>query len=79
MSDPSRYDDEARALVLALDAEAVVLVVVGGVSGTGACPAYRSSGDPERDRVIREAIVAGLRSMADDMERRDAYWKRDAS
>ncbi len=83
MSGPSKYDDEARALVVALDAEAVVLVVVGGVKGTGACPAIRMSGDPERDRIIRGAIVAGLRSMADGMEAGtemgSADWKRGVS
>lgn len=83
MSGPSKYDSLARELCLGLDANAVVLIVVGGVRGNGACPALRLSGDPEQDRRLKAVLVDTLRAMATSMERGDepghVDWKREVS
>ena len=68
MSGPSRYDAIVREMVRQLDADAVVLVVVGGVRGNGACPALRLSGDPARDAQLKDVVVYALRAMADGLE-----------
>jgi len=83
VSGPSKYDDLARELTMQLGADAVVLIVVGGVRGNGACPALRLSGDPARDLQLKAVLVRALRGLADGMERGTepghADWKRDVS
>ena len=67
MSGPSKYDDLARNLKQMLGADAVVLVVINGTKGSGACPALRVDGTvpfPELQRLI----VRALREIADGME-----------
>ena len=67
MSGPSKYDELARGIVLRLDAEAAVVIVVGGTKGSGACPALRMDGKiPHQE--LKRVVARALRAMADGIE-----------
>jgi hypothetical protein len=70
MSGPSKYDELARYLVDRLGADAVVVVVINGRSGHGACVAMLDEPAlpvPE----LRAAMTTSLRLIADDIERKN--------
>lgn len=70
MSDPgkSKYDAIATALNLELGADAVIVLVIGGRFGHGACPALRVN-DPSELSALRAQCIHALRLLADAMER----------
>lgn len=68
MSDRSKYDSLSRHLIMALDADAVVLVVINGNMGHGACPAFRVD-DPAELPPLKADAIRALRLLADAMER----------
>jgi hypothetical protein len=70
MSDPgkSKYDAIATALNLELGADAVMVLVIGGRFGHGACPALRVT-DLARLPQLKADCVRALRILADAMER----------
>ncbi len=79
MSDESKYSPFARAMLVALNADAVILVVLGGELGDGATRAERPA-PPEVTDSSRAATVAVLRAIADDIEKGitepDQAWAR---
>lgn len=83
MSGPSKYDALARDLTTGLNADAVVLLVFGGIHGNGACPALRLSGDSQKDAELKAWVVRALRLMADGLEQNaepgHVDWSRDVS
>ncbi len=64
----SKYSAFARAMLADLNAEAVVLVVLGGEMGSGATRAEKPAA-PEVLDERRTATVAVLRLLADDIEK----------
>jgi hypothetical protein len=67
MSNPSKYDHLAREMMLNLQAEAVVVLVVNGLLGTG-CAGAETAVDPEFFLERRKLMAAVLRKLAHDME-----------
>lgn len=67
MSGPSKYDKLARDIVEMLQADAAVLVVIGGTQGSGACPALRMDGKTPPEK-LQALLVHCLRELADAME-----------
>ncbi len=68
MSDESKYSPFARAMLTALDADAVAIIVLGGEEGSGATRAEKLA-PPEVLDERRTATVAVLRLLADDIEK----------
>lgn len=64
----SRYSAFARELLAYLNADAVVLVVVGGEMGHGATRAEKPA-PPEVLDARRTALAGALRLMADNIEK----------
>lgn len=58
----SKYDDLARSLCESLEADAVLVVVIGGTTGSGACPALRAG---PQARPAAKALRIALLQMAD--------------
>ena len=67
MSGPSKYDGLAREMCETLDAEAVVVIVIGGRYGSGACRAERAGG-PTPPAELRALLSRGLRALADTVD-----------
>lgn len=68
MSVPSKYDVLARTLCDELDADAVVVIVVNGPRGHGACRAEKLMISQPRP-ALRAFLVGALRALADSIER----------
>jgi hypothetical protein len=60
--DKSKYDELSRSLCEALEADAVLVVVIGGTTGTGACPALRAG---PQARPAAKALRIALLQMAE--------------
>jgi hypothetical protein len=73
----SKYDGLARALLADLHAEAVVVVVIGGDMGSGACPALRLG---TQVRLTTAALRIAFLEMAErvvaDGERAAREWEK---
>ncbi len=68
---PSKYDDLARVLTERLDADAVVVVVLNGPYGHGACRAERAMPRGGTREQMRGHLIDRLRCLADSIERDD--------
>lgn len=66
MSGPSKYDDLVRAITTDTDADAVVLLIVGGRPGDGCCVSVDARNDVE---AMNALLVRRLRTLADNIER----------
>jgi len=67
-SGTSKYDAIATALNLEFGADAVIVLVIGGRLGHGACPALRVTELAQLPQLKADCVRA-LRSLADAMER----------
>ncbi len=70
MSDPSKYDDLARAICEQFRAEAVIVIVKGGFFGNGAARAEAAASDFDEYAIRCRALASVLRGIALDIENR---------
>ncbi len=64
---PGDYSDIAHAIVEATEADAVVVMILGGPHGNGACPLLKLNG-PMPVGELRALVCAALRAMAAGIE-----------
>lgn len=69
MGAPSKYDAFARYLLLTTEAQATMVIVIGGTMGNGAARSEQPTADPELLELRRRAMVDVLRTLADDIEK----------
>lgn len=64
---PGDYSEIADAIVHATNADAVVVIVLGGEHGNGACPLLKMNGATPLGE-LKALMVAALRAMANGLE-----------